>query len=208
MVPLRVYVPEMNAIEMKRTPTTLKWLAEQRARKAGEVLVHQQICQRLETDVTQLRAELIEAELKLRAAEQKKDVVKTELSALDKVVGIFDVAIDPNAIQPINGWAGRYGKRGAFTQFLLSTIQAEYPEVITTKVLELRAIEHFLLSFSDKEQHRDWYAGTFRGSLKKLRMNGAIEQGPMTTHFRGQLATWRWIPSRGKPKSIAELRKK
>ncbi len=208
MVPLRVYVPEMNTVEMKRTPSALKWLAEQRARKAGEMLVHDQICKRLEYDVNELRTELAEAELKLRAADQKKDVVRAELNALDKVVGIFDVEINPEAIQPVNGWAGRYGKRGALNQFLLETMQAAYPKALSTKELEFRAIEHFMLSFEDREQHRHWYAGTFRGTLKRLCANGAIEQGPPETYLRGQVATWQWIPSKRKPKSIAELRKK
>lgn len=207
MVPLRVYVPEMNTIEMKRIPSALKWLAEQRARKASELLVYEQICKRLETDVNELRTELAEAELKLRATEQKKDTAGAELSALDRVVGVFDADINPEAIPQINGWAGRYGKRGALSRFLLDAIQAAYPESLSTKELELRVIEHFMLTFEIREQHRHWYAGTFRGTLKRLCANGAIEQGLPDTYLRNQVSTWRWIPSKGKPKSIAELRK-
>lgn len=77
---------------MKPTPSALKWLAEKRARVAFD----------LDFDLPLI------ADLQAKAAALQED-----LAAIDRSIGLYDETIDPCTIEPVNGWRGNYGKRGA-----------------------------------------------------------------------------------------------
>lgn len=76
---------------MKQTPSALKWLAERRARVAHELEQARRI-----------------------ASEHAKRAESLALGqeSLDRLIRLYDRSIDPECIESIHGWRGRYGKRG------------------------------------------------------------------------------------------------
>ncbi len=97
----------MKAPEMKKTPTALKWLAEKRARIAGELQSADQVSQYLREDIEELHQQTAVIAEFLAAAEQKQERLRGELAALDQVVVLYDAGLRPDSIAPINGWQGR-----------------------------------------------------------------------------------------------------
>lgn len=77
---------------MKNTHSALQWLAEKRARIAFDLQTKKEVIESLEKQVADLEA---------------------DLAAVDCSITIYDSRIDPQGIEPINGWKGTCGKRGA-----------------------------------------------------------------------------------------------
>ena len=130
---------------MKNTPSALKWLAEKRARLAGELQSAEQMSDSLQADVAAIQQELATAERLLAACRLKRDRLQTEVASLDQVVQLYDKDIQPALIAPINAWQGTYGKRGALRQFLVETLKSLSPVFVSTKELEILTISHFSL---------------------------------------------------------------
>jgi hypothetical protein len=161
----------MKPARFRPTPTTLKWLVEKRARTAHDLKVAK---------------ELIE-ELTLRAVK-----LDDSLSALDKVIQLYDPAVTPALIEPINGWAGNYGTRGGLGRYVADVIKAESPNWIATPHIEAKAIAHFGISFDHQSQRKAWRNGSFRGTLKKLCREGFIEREHDPDQKTGFAGRWRW----------------
>ena len=194
----------MKRPNMKNTPSALKWLAEKRARVAGEMQSASQVAERLREDVANARESLQIAERLLEAASQKEARAAAELASLDQVVVMYDQGVDPSLIEPINGWAGTYGKRGALRQFLIKTLEAISPNFVSTKELEYLTISHLSLVFEHPSLQLDWYKGSFRSTLKVLAAQGLIERKHCKEQRTWAVGYWRW--KREQPKTLAELR--
>ncbi len=182
----------MKAQKMKKTPSALKWLAEKRARIAGELQSAIQVSELLGADVAEAREALQVAERLLAAARQKEARAIEELSSLDQVVGMYDQGIDPTQIEPINAWEGTYGKRGALKQFLIGTLQAAAPNYLSTKELEYATISHFSLVFEHPNIRMHWYKGSFRGTIKLLASRDLVERKHSKGANRYEVGSWRW----------------
>ena len=76
---------------MKNTPSALKWLAEKRGRLARDLAVTKQIAE----DVA-----------------RRVEVLQMDLDAMDRALTIFNPAIEPDTIGPVQAHRP-YGKRGA-----------------------------------------------------------------------------------------------
>lgn len=194
----------MKASIMKNTPSALKWLAEKRARIAGELQCAEQVSVQLAEDLVELRQQIATRESLLSAAINKVARIRNEVAALDQVVVLYDSGINPSNITPINAWKGKYGQRGALTNFLKKIIQERAPGYVITKELEIATIVHFGLVFDHETTHRSWYAGSFRSTLKALADTGVIERGPDNFFGSHMMGKWRWKQER--PKTLAELR--
>lgn len=156
---------------MKPTPSALKWLAEKRARVANELEQVQSIAQELN---------------------QKAEMLGQDLAALDRSLRVYDPRIDPSAIEPVNGWQGNYGKRGALRNFILDTLKSQYPEWMGTDVIGALVIAHFGLTFEVPAVRAHWHAGTFRGTLKKLAFDGYLEKHRPPEYHHGNATLWRF----------------
>lgn len=73
-----------------RTPSSLKWLVDKRARLVQEI-------RRTEIEAGSIGLEL----------EKRCDALRRDLAALDRVLSLHEIAIDPESIPPINGQRGR-----------------------------------------------------------------------------------------------------
>jgi len=161
---------------MKHTPSALKWLAEKRARLAN--------------DLEQTRKFALELT-------QKAQVLETDLAALDRSLRLYDGRIEPANIEPVNGWQGNYGKRGALRQAVIEVLREISPEWMTTSNISTLICVKFGLDFPTWTARKLWYDGSFRSTLKKLDADGLVDresdldlEGPM-------VARWRWKDAGG-----------
>lgn len=74
-----------------RTPSSLKWLVDKRARLVREISRRED-----------------EARSVARAMEKSCDALRRDLAAIDRVLSLHEIAIDPNSIPPIN--SQRFGR--------------------------------------------------------------------------------------------------
>lgn len=178
--------------EMKKTPSALKWLAEKRARVAGQLARQQHILERVREDAAELELALSKLGTMRAAAEAKRAQYCEELAALDKTVTIYDETLNPGNIAPIHAWKGRYGRRGALRGYLLSVLKDRAPDFVTTTELALLTMNEFSLTFGHSGLRYLWCKYSLRGSLKALVLQGLIErQDPLIGPGQG-VGSWRW----------------
>ena len=177
---------------MKKTPTALRWLAEKRARTAGDLASCRRAAETIAMEVEAMQADLLLSQQYLQAAIAKKDRLTTELAALDQTLVIYDSGIRPNEIETIRSWSGQYGKRGALKDFLIETLKSRAPEFVSSTELSLIVIMRFSLHFEHKEARTHWYKGAFKNTLKVLAAQGSVERGAGRLVLSGTPGTWRW----------------
>jgi septal ring factor EnvC (AmiA/AmiB activator) len=107
----------MKAPEMK-TPSALKWMAENRTRISHRLNVSAKARMLLVGHIEMQTEELARTRALLDSTVAREKRLTQDLASLDGSLKIYDDAIDPAAIEPVNGWKGRYGKRGALQEFL------------------------------------------------------------------------------------------
>lgn len=176
---------------MKKVPSALKWLAEKRARVAGQLraseATHQHIAQQiaaLEKELASIRA--VQALATLKVTEHR-----AALAALDSTIVLYDDKIDPSAIGAVNGWAGRYGKNGALREFLLSVLRARSPEFVSTSELALLAMTEFSLFFAHWKDRKTWYNNSLRNAVKSLERDGEAERSTEAHGGGADVQGWR-----------------
>ena len=80
----------MKRPNMKKISSALKWLAEKRARIAGELLSCTQTRAHLESDLAELRSRLTFTEQALSNAGVRQERLTKELASFDQVVQSYD----------------------------------------------------------------------------------------------------------------------
>ncbi len=113
-------------IQIRKTPTYLKCLAETRARVDADV-------RRLQKIHDEIAEKLTEA--------------KTERDSCDCLIRKYDERLDPNVITPIQAWKGRYGPRGALKRFMLKQLENAWPEAVTTLEIAWAVQQEFKMDF-------------------------------------------------------------
>jgi hypothetical protein len=132
---------------MRKTPSYLKGLAETRARAAGDI----QRLKKIQEEVAQKLAQ-----------------AQDELEACDRLIRKYDARLNPELIQPIRAWQGRYGKRGALQATIKRLLQEAFPEAIdTTELLWALQIE-FQLDFPTWQEKHRWRRNSLTPALKDL----------------------------------------
>ena len=180
-VAVLVYRHLMKDLEMLKTPPTLKWLAEKRARVAGKLEPQELLLQKVELRVVKLRA---------------------DLKALDQALGMYDSSVNASAIKPIAAQAGNYGTRGSLTACLASVVEANSPGSVSTRELLTQTVVRFGLVFETSELRLRWTRNSLRNALKALAKAGKLEAVPGTK--APQMSYWRWVQP--KQFTLAELR--
>ena len=173
----------MKDLEVKKTPSALKWLAEKRARIAHDL----EQTERIVSDMT-----------------LRRDGLRFDLAALDRTLAIYDPAINPESIGSVNGWQGKAGKRGSLRTTILNVLKSHEPEWVSTANIEAVVTFELGLSFELPSLRRHWYNGSFRGTLKKLLADGLAEREKDPTEYQNEVGRWRW--KQEKAKTLAELR--
>lgn len=157
---------------MRKTPSYLKGLAETRARAAGDVERYQQI---------------------LEEVGEKLAQAKAEVAACDRLICKFDGRLNPEMIQPIRAWKGRYGKRGQLAASIARLLEDEAPRDLTTTELIWTLQLDFQLDFPTATEKQTWRRNSLTPTLKALMAKGLVERlHDVTDGFSGEVGRWRW----------------
>jgi hypothetical protein len=156
---------------MKKTPSYLKGLAENRARAAGEVRRYEKIA----SDVNDL----------LQTARQA-------LGACDLLIRRFDARLTPEDIQPIRPPKFYGGKRGQLRNTIVEILKAEAPETITTSQIGVEIQIRFLLTFETPAARTDWQCNSIGRLMRKLFKQGLVDRLHDPAALTEEGARWRW----------------
>ena len=137
-----------------RTPSALKWLAEERAALAGELV----------------RLDRLLAELEARRCK-----VQQQLSFMDGAIRQFDEDLTPEAIRPVNAWKGKYGKRGALKALVIELLGLAGSAGLDTNTLTRAVIAEFGLPFVCSTEISRFQSNSIRCLLKELRLADIAE---------------------------------
>lgn len=177
---------------MKKLSSTLKKLAENRARIAGQLKISEETVALIENDIATLNEKLAKVQSLLAMAENRRARILEELTVVDCAVINYDKNIKPERIGAINAWQGKYGKRGALRQFLQDTLKGRAPDFVPTSELSWLAIMEFSLTFAHKDLMTAWHANCLRGALKVLAAQGCIERSHEIVRPSSEYGSWRW----------------
>lgn len=175
-----------------RTPPDLKWLLNERAALAGEISKAFTRRNTLEARIAKTQRQLIEHTRVLEGANRALATSQASLQALDATLQRAYSAVHPGAAGVVHAWAGKYGKRGGLTDFLLKTLQDAAPTPVTTTVSINLAIKHFGLVINTPRE-RTLFRHAVRSAFRELVKKGIVE-ALHESHLRGS-GIWRIKPS-------------
>ena len=158
---------------MVKVPSYLKGLVETRARADAYV-------QRLEAVI--------------REAEERLAKAMTERDACDTLIAAYSPNLDPNSIEPIRAWRGRYGKRGERVQALRDFVRAAYPEAVSTVEVTWHLALKFEMDFATAEAREGWKKMAVRNPLRLMAEQGEIERLDLEGLEGRMTSSWRWVP--------------
>jgi len=184
-----------------RTPPHIKWLLNERAMLQGELRQLSIRLPALQKHVVAAELALAQASAKLLACQQAHDRAQSQVRALTTSIESFVPEIRPDAVEPVNAWAGKYGQRGALTDFLKDELKSRFPEVISLQALCLAA-QKTLGVVHQTPRERESFRFTVRAILRRLRSAGLVELPPTTPTSR-RTSLWKW---RGETTSFGQLR--
>lgn len=161
----------MNDIEMRKTPSALKWLAEKRAR----VLTDYLMLERLAEDI-----------------QGKFERARVELDALDRVVRLFDPELDPSKIGPIKATKGVYGKHGGLKEAILQAVDSQGADWVSTMFVEAYVVMKLQLFFDLPGMQKRWRHNSLKAQLRRLLAEGVLERSDDEDEHDGlTVAHWR-----------------
>lgn len=113
---------------------------------------------------------------------------QASIAALDATLRMAYPSVNPAAAGTVKAWAGKYGKRGGLTEFLLQTLKDAAPTPVTTTVLINFAASHFGLVFQTPED-RERFRFPVRSTMRRLVKSGIVELLPSSSPMGA--AAWR-----------------
>lgn len=158
-----------------RTDPTLKWLINERAALAGAQQSTLEAIPRLQRRVHRAQTLLEKARHSLAVAEKAIELNSAKLQALDITLAQFNPQIDPNRGVVVRAWKGRYGERGALTQFLLELLKQSAPAPMALAGIVDQVELHFGIQHVEPETRRN-LRYSIRTCLRQLQARtGEIE---------------------------------
>lgn len=160
-------------MEMRQVPSYLKGLAETRARADADA-------QRLQKLATEIAEELAEAQ--------------RTVDSCDVLIRKFDSRLNPELIEPIRAWKGRYGLRGALRNSIERQLREAYPAELTTSEIAWALQVEFKLDFVHRAEKAHWQHNTVSRTLKVIVERGqAVPLHDVSRGSSGEVGRWRWI---------------
>jgi hypothetical protein len=158
---------------MVKVPSYLKGLVETRARADAYI-------QRLDAVIGEAQERLAKA--------------KAERDACDTLIGAYNPSLDPNSIEPIRAWRGRYGKRGERVQALRDFVRAAYPQAVSTAEAAWHLALKFEMDFANAKAREQWKKMAVRNPLRLMAEQGEIERLELEGLEGLMTSSWRWVP--------------
>jgi len=184
-----------------RTPSAIKWLLVERAALAGAQQTAIAAIPRLKQQVEIARASLALAEHELSVAERALEISAHNLQALDSTLAQVNSCVDPRAGGIVKAWKGRYGERGALTEYLLELLSKSAPAPMALADIVDQVELHFGIHHAVPESRKK-LRYSIRTCLRQLHAKTTTVQPyrPTQTHPAGH-----WVYRQ--TTSISELQK-
>lgn len=164
----------MSYERMKKVPSYLKGLVETRARADAHA-------QRLTAVLEEVRAALAKAE--------------RDRDSCDNLIRAYSASLEPDSIEPVRAWRGKYGPRGAFIGAIRDFVKAAYPAEVTSAEVEWHLIIRFKLDFPTSTERKHWKKISVLNKLQNLVRDGELERLEDRDEIQGVTAgRWRWRP--------------
>jgi hypothetical protein len=179
------------ASQRTRTPPELKWLLNERAAVAGQLLALHKAAEWNGRRLLALEA-LLESR-RNRASELKRLVIDAELSlsALDSTMAFSYPEVRPDAGGLVKPHI-RFGRRGTLTQFVLDTVTKAGSEGLPTRRLTDMAGDHFGIPVTNNQERKSLRFAV-RNRLRELRdLHGLVVSLRGATHSSDTF--WRLRP--------------
>ncbi len=183
-----------------RTDPTLKWLLAERATISGAHQAATEAVPRLQRRVARAQLLLERAQHQLAVALKSIESNAEKLQAFDCTIGQLSPEVNPEAGGVVKAWKGKYGERGALTQFLYDALKSKPSQPVSLAQLLNEVELHFgVLHLEPSARKKLRYS--IRTCLRQLQTKtGQVEP---VRDASGQ-TTGKWI-FRGQP-SLADLR--
>jgi hypothetical protein len=152
---------------VRKTPPSLKALAESRARVAGEVRRGEQVVERAVGQLETARASLAKIDDEIRMAERR---------------------LNPDDIEPNSG--RRLYRRGELKAAVTEVLKSRAPNAVTTSELAQELEERFHIEFLTYRDRIIWRKNSIGGRLRKLCSKGLVERLHDTAN--AEVGRWRW----------------
>jgi hypothetical protein len=181
------------AIDMRKTPSYLKGLAETRARAAGSLQRHRKLLDDVKRKLMVAQADVERYTLMQADLSQKLKDGKADLESCDRLIRNFDSRLDPSEIEPIAAWKGRYGKRGALKATVSRILEEYAPLAVSIPELGKVTILEFQLTFATDKAMKAWIHNSLGKALQALLRAGLVERvDAPRTEWGGSEGRWRW----------------
>jgi hypothetical protein len=154
-----------------KVPAYLRGLVENRARSDGQI-------QRLTAMLEDLQKEL-------KHAHAVRD-------SCDALLSSRFASLDRNVVNAIQGWRGRYGKRGAFASAMREMLQLTGPVGLSPNDLLDAMAGLFGVEFTDAGHRRRWGSNSVRNRLNAMKAAGLIEAVTDSPDYDEAHKRWRW----------------
>lgn len=162
------------------TPPAVKWTANELAALKGELQV-------IDREMAALR--------------RRRAAVCTRVDALAQVLGMVAPEL-PLVHVPVVNAQLRFGGYGNLRGWLLSTLEAAYPQALDTGTLLEGAEKTFGLTFESKGARARFRDNSLAKALRVAAAAGEVERMETAALF-GASGVWRWRPPQS---ALAELR--
>lgn len=170
-----------------KTPSHIKWLLNERAALLGDLKETQQ-------QITYVEGELGHIQRNLQSQLDQAGHIASRIEALDSTLRQIDANVNPSAGGVVHAWAGRYGKRGGLTAFVIASLKAA-SEPLSTTTLATMAAAHFHLAFA-LPKHRTKIGKRVREICAGLSQSGQVQQFKCAA--QRSVSHWSWqqtVPS-------------
>lgn len=166
-----------------RTPSDVKWLANELAATAGEL-------ERVEEELARLRA--------------RREQLRAVHQALSATAGVLRLPTLAEAVPPVRPHPAR-GGRGAIVDFVRATLREAYPQAVDTLELTEQVVQHLGLSFATYQARSHFRKTTVTRTLGRLMAYGEVERLHDFSLLPNSPGVWRWKVAAPTLKELAEL---
>lgn len=194
---------------MQKLSPLMKGLVETRARADADLqnalksVTHR--TEYLDQFTTAVQRKTHKLQLSIRAAQAAATDARRVLDACDQFIRKLKNGLDPNRIEPIDGWQGRYGQRGALGQAVQKIVEDAYPFEVTTEQVAIAIQQRYSLTFNTPAERCKWKRVSIRGRLAYLYRTGLIERIHDPNAHAKKPGRWRAVPANLKGNELMAL---
>ncbi len=180
-------------ITIKKTPSYLKGLAENRARISADIIRYRQLKCTISDEYEKTKELYGQLLTRLELLDLRLQSLVKDLDSCDRLIRRFDERLDPEGIAPIKAWKGKYGKRGNLNAAILRLLEDQYPLPVSTLELAWDLQLEFSLNFDFENEREAWIDNSISRKLRKFCDSGQVERLHNPVGGRKEVGCWRIV---------------